>query len=144
MVHASVLARMDPGRGWATFREALAADLDDTQGGTTQEGIHLGAMAGTIDIITRAFAGYRTEGDRVILDPRLPHGLGAARFQLQHRGQRLHVTVDRDTLSVGADPCAGRAQAHLQVAGAPVVVPSGQTRSWPAHPRTPAPRTGSG
>ncbi|OLT26674.1 hypothetical protein BJF82_16650 [Kytococcus sp. CUA-901] len=56
-----------PGRGWATFREALAADLDDTQGGTTQEGIHLGAMAGTIDIITRAFAGYRTEGDRVIL-----------------------------------------------------------------------------
>lgn len=144
VVHASVLARMDPGRGWATFREALAADLDDTQGGTTQEGIHLGAMAGTIDIITRAFAGYRTEGDRVILDPRLPHGLGAARFRLQHRGQRLHVTVDRDTLSVDADPCAGRAQAHLHVAGAPVVVPSGQTRSWPAHPRTPAPRTGSG
>lgn len=131
VVHASVLARMDPRRGWATFREALAADLDDTQGGTTKEGVHLGAMAGTIDIITRSFAGYRSDDDRVIFEPLLPHGLAAARFEIQHRGQRLQVTLDRHTLTVTADPCAGRPQVHVQVAGAPVVVPGGESRSWP-------------
>ncbi len=56
VVHASVLAGMDPARAWQVFRNALGADLDDTQGGTTSEGIQLGAMAGTIDIITRSFA----------------------------------------------------------------------------------------
>lgn len=48
--HASVLARLAETRAWALFRDALAADLDDTQGGTTAEGVHLGAMAGTVDI----------------------------------------------------------------------------------------------
>src|SRR5690625_955429 len=91
LVHASVLSRLHPASGWATFREALAADLDDTQGGTTQEGIHLGAMAGTIDIVIRSFAGLRTEGPTVVLDPALPAGLPAVRLRVQHRGQRLHV-----------------------------------------------------
>ncbi len=33
VVHASVLARRDPTRAWRIFRDALAADLDDTQVG---------------------------------------------------------------------------------------------------------------
>lgn len=86
VVHASLLARMNPARGWEALQDALAADLDDTQGGTTQEGIHLGAMVGTLDMVARAFAGYRTDGDRVLLDPALPVGLSAVRFRLQHRG----------------------------------------------------------
>ena len=106
VVHASVLARMDPARGWHTFREALTADLDDTQGGTTREGVHLGAMAATIDIITRAFAGARTEDDEVVFDPRLPDGLRSARFTMVHRGQRLRVVVTPDRVEVHADRCA--------------------------------------
>ena len=31
--------------------------MADTQGGTTKEGIHLGAMAGTIDILQRCYTG---------------------------------------------------------------------------------------
>ena len=42
-MHASVLASTDPNRAWDSFREALDADLDDTQQGTTKAGIHLGA-----------------------------------------------------------------------------------------------------
>lgn len=103
VAHASVLARMDPVRGWRTFREALTADLDDTQGGTTREGIHLGAMAGTIDIITRAFAGMRREDEELVFDPRLPDGLGSARFTVVHRGRRLRVTVTPDRVQVKPD-----------------------------------------
>lgn len=128
VVHASVLARMDPDRGWATFREALAADLDDTQGGTTQEGIHLGAMAGTLDIITRAFAGCRTDGECVHLDPLLPRGLGAAGFQVQHRGQRLLVDLDPDGARVAADPCAANSTVSVRVAQSSATLVGGQSR----------------
>jgi hypothetical protein len=46
VVHSWVLARSDRVRSWNLFTEALESDISDTQGGTTPEGIHLGAMAG--------------------------------------------------------------------------------------------------
>jgi trehalose/maltose hydrolase-like predicted phosphorylase len=126
VVHASVLARMDPARGWHTFREALAADLDDTQGGTTREGIHLGAMAGTIDIITRAFAGVRGEDDVVVFEPRLPDGLRLARFTIVHRGQRLRVVVTPALLEVHAERCATRTLVRIRAGRANLTVAPGE------------------
>ena len=43
--------------------------MTDTQGGTTAEGIHLGAMAGTVDLIQRVHTGLETRGDTLILNP---------------------------------------------------------------------------
>ncbi|NMR19500.1 HAD-IA family hydrolase [Cellulomonas fimi] len=130
VVHASVLARLDPARGWATFREALAADLDDTQGGTTKEGIHLGAMAGTLDILTRSFAGLDADGPTVALDPALPAGLRTLRFRLQHRGQRLLVEIDDNTLTVTAEPCAANPHVLLRVGGHVVALAAGTSRRF--------------
>lgn len=48
---AWVLARADRPRSWDVFVEALLTDVADIQGGTTPEGIHLGAMAGTVDVL---------------------------------------------------------------------------------------------
>lgn len=98
VVHASVLARLDPTRAWGLFRDALAADLDDTQGGTTGEGIHLGAMAGTIDIVTRAFAGVALSDDPLTFRPQLPDRMRHINFQLHHRGQLLAASLDHDRL----------------------------------------------
>src|SRR5678815_3075811 len=50
VVTAWVLARLDRGRSWEQMAAALESDVADVQGGTTREGIHLGAMAGTVDI----------------------------------------------------------------------------------------------
>jgi hypothetical protein len=47
VVHSWVLARSDRTRAWQLFRQALESDVADVQGGTTQEGIHMGVMAGT-------------------------------------------------------------------------------------------------
>ena len=41
------------------FLNALYSDVADMQGGTTAEGIHLGAMAGTIDVVQRCFTVWR-------------------------------------------------------------------------------------
>ncbi len=53
VVHSWVLARSDRARSWELLTEALESDLLDIQGGTTAEGIHLGAMAGSVDLIQR-------------------------------------------------------------------------------------------
>ncbi len=115
VVHASVLARRDPGEAWPLFQRTLTADLDDTQGGTTEHGIHLGAMAGTIDIVTRAFAGITVDGNTVTIDPRLPPHLAAARFELQHRGQRLRVSLSQASTHVTAHPCSANPDVDVRV-----------------------------
>jgi trehalose/maltose hydrolase-like predicted phosphorylase len=104
VAHASVLAQLDPERAWDTFREALDADLDDTQGGTTRAGIHLGAMAGSIDVIQRSFAGLRITRDALDFSPRLPAELGRVTFNVRYRDQLLAVYLEEDRLRVSATP----------------------------------------
>ncbi|MHA7283220.1 HAD-IA family hydrolase [Arthrobacter sp. TMS2-4] len=102
VAHASVLAASSPERAWATFRDALDADLDDTQGGTTRTGIHLGAMAGTVDVVQRSFAGLRMHADALAFTPRLPTELQRVSFRIRYRGLPLGITLEKDTLTVVA------------------------------------------
>lgn len=130
VVHASVLARLNPTRAWSVFRDALAADLDDTQGGTTKEGIHLGAMAGTIDLVTRAFAGLQIRADTLVFTPRLPVEVREVRFQVTFRGQRIDVRLDHDRLHLAVHPCAGGPEIVVAAAGARVVLRGGQEHEF--------------
>ena len=57
IVHSWVLGRSDRERSWELFSQALESDVADIQGGTTPEGIHLGAMAGTVDLLQRGYTG---------------------------------------------------------------------------------------
>ncbi|MFJ6000631.1 glycosyl hydrolase family 65 protein [Arthrobacter sp. NPDC092385] len=102
VAHASVLAASNPERAWSTFRDALDADLDDTQGGTTRTGIHLGAMAGSVDVIQRSFAGLRMSADALVFAPRLPTELRQVSFRIRYRGLPLGVTLEHDMLTVDA------------------------------------------
>jgi HAD superfamily hydrolase (TIGR01509 family) len=100
VTNASVLAASDPEQAWATFRDALDADLDDTQGGTTRTGIHLGAMAGTIDVVQRSFAGLRMSADTLVFHPRLPTELKKLSFFIRYRGHLLDVSLEETVLQV--------------------------------------------
>ena len=109
VVNASVQAWVNPDRSWASFQDALVIDLDDTQGGTTGEGIHLGAMAGSVEVVTRAYAGLRVRGDWIEFSPHLPPQLHDVSFTVLYRGQVLSVRIDHEVLEVegsskGADP----------------------------------------
>lgn len=84
-------------------------------------------MAGTIDIITRAFAGVRLDDDTVSFDPRLPPHLGCARFNLVHRGQRLRVALHPDRIEVMPDPCASNPRVRFRVGGTAAAAPAGHT-----------------
>ncbi|MCR8670237.1 beta-phosphoglucomutase family hydrolase [Agrococcus sp. HG114] len=104
VVNASVLAGIDPARSWIAFREALIADLDDSQGGTTREGIHLGAMAGTVDLPVRSFAGMTVGVDELVFAPRLPPHLTRVAFRLRYRGHLIEVTLSGSSLALRAGP----------------------------------------
>ena len=61
VTHAGVLAALDPESSWDRFLTALRSDVDDIQGGTTKEGIHVGVMAGTLDVLQRCSPGVTSE-----------------------------------------------------------------------------------
>jgi beta-phosphoglucomutase family hydrolase len=109
LVHSWVLARTDRERSWWVFRDALDADLDDTQGGTTGEGIHLGAMAGTVDLVLRGYAGIQVRKDTLWFDPRLPPELREVHFDVFYRGQRVSVELTADRLRLELRPCTAAA-----------------------------------
>lgn len=100
LAHSWVLARSDREQSWELFTQALECDLDDTQGGTTGEGVHLGAMAGTSDMVLRCFGGVETRNDTLWLHPLLPAELSRVAFQLKFRGQVIDVTLTLDRIEL--------------------------------------------
>jgi trehalose-phosphatase len=134
VVHSWVLARANRDRAIDFFRDVLKSDVDDIQGGTTSEGIHLAAMAGSVDLVQRCFSGLETRGNRIVLSPYWPESLGDLGFPLHYRGLHLHVRVSGRGAAVSVGPqvlppvvveCRGRVQ---------TLVP-GHTITFPADDR---------
>ena len=107
VVHSWVLSRADRSRSWSLFKQALDSDISDIQGGTTSEGIHLGAMAGTADILLRCYTGIETRGNVLWLNPRLPDEVGRLRMTLRYRQRRLTLEADHEQVRIEAQPGPG-------------------------------------
>ena len=67
------------------------ADLDDSQKGTTAEGIHLGAMAGSVDIMQRGYTGIETRGGALRFNPALPREIEEFSMRLRFRRHLLKL-----------------------------------------------------
>ena len=72
-VTAWILARYAPHKAWRFLQQAFQSDVADIPGGTTAEGIHLGAMAGTVDILLPCLTGMRAHGQILRFDPAIRH-----------------------------------------------------------------------
>jgi trehalose/maltose hydrolase-like predicted phosphorylase len=104
VVHAWVLARANRARAFDEFIAALRSDVADVQGGTTAEGIHLAAMAGTIDLIQRCFAGVETRDDVLWLDPYWPKQLGTLQLTMLYRQHIITLNVADHTVVIRSGP----------------------------------------
>ena len=100
IAHAGVLASIDPEQSWERFLVALESDVGDVQGGTTKEGIHLGVMAGTIDLIQRAYTGAEIRDGVLYFAPALTEQLEGLSFPMQVRGTPIRVAVRDGELTV--------------------------------------------
>lgn len=85
VVHSWVLARANRPGSWELFTQALESDVADIQHGTTAEGIHLGAMAGTVDLAARGYTGIEPRGNVLWLNPCLPRQAPALTFTIRYR-----------------------------------------------------------
>jgi trehalose/maltose hydrolase-like predicted phosphorylase/beta-phosphoglucomutase-like phosphatase (HAD superfamily) len=100
VTHARVLAEIDPESSWQRFLAALQSDIDDIQGGTTKEGIHLGVMGGTLDLLQRAYLGTEIVDDVVYFKPTAIDRLDGLRLPLQVRRTPINVAVSGDRITV--------------------------------------------
>lgn len=105
VVNSWVLARTDRARSWDLFTDALQSDFTDLQHGTTPEGIHLGAMAGTVDLVQRCYIGIETRQGILRLNPQLPHELQRLRLRIRYRQAALCVDANHVHLKVHVLHC---------------------------------------
>jgi alpha,alpha-trehalase len=130
IVHSWVLARSDRERSWEQFSQALESDVADVQGGTTPEGIHLGAMAGTVDLLQRGYAGLETRGGVLWFGPALPEKLHALEFEIHYRGHRLQVRITPERLRLSTTP-SEVAPIRVGFGDEVVELSPGSTAEWP-------------
>lgn len=137
VAHSWVEARRDRERSWRFLTTALETDLSDIQGGTTHEGIHLGAMAGSVDMVRRCYTGLEIRDDRLWLHPVLPVELDCINFTISYREQPigLEVTATNLRLHVYA---GGDTSVTVMVEGVEAVLSPGEIRNFSLG-STPAP-----
>lgn len=139
LVHAWILAHTDGDEAWKIFLETLVSDLTDAQRGTTAEGVHLGAMAGTVDLVQRCHAGISTRGGMLRLEPRLPPAVGELRLGLRHRGHwGIDLTCHQDLIRVALRPGAAF-PAHISYGAEDIEIQPGTSWESPLRDGRPAP-----
>lgn len=104
VVHSWVMARGNRHQAMRYFANALASDIVDIQQGTTAEGIHLAAMAGSIDLLQRCFTGLEIRRDRIVVGPLWPKSAGRLEFTFRYRGHRLRLGVSGRDATLSAEP----------------------------------------
>jgi len=115
ITHAGVLAALDPESSWERFMAALESDVGDLQGGTTKEGIHMGVMSGTLDLLQRSYLGCSVRDGVLHFEPRLVDRLDGLVFSMQFRKTSIRISVKGVELTVLARAEGFRAPVRIAV-----------------------------
>jgi len=129
VVHSWVEARRDRERSWNFLTQALESDLADIQGGTTQEGIHLGAMAGSIDMVVRCYAGLEIRNDMLWLHPVLPPQIAQVVFTINYREQPIRLELSKTNLRLQLR-ASGTTPIRVKIEGQETMLLPGHTRDF--------------
>ena len=102
IVHAAIMADIDPESSWERYLEALESDIGDVQGGTTSEAIHMGVMAGTLDLLQRGYMGSGIQDGVLYFNPKLSDRLDGLSFPMQFRETPIELKLEAGELKVTA------------------------------------------
>jgi trehalose/maltose hydrolase-like predicted phosphorylase len=112
LVFSWVYSRTDREESYQSFKKSLRSDFEDVQGGTTAEGIHLGAMAGTVDMVQRCYTGLEIRGGILWLNPRLPKEIEGFNMRIRYRGHWIWMQFTQQKVEVSFE--SGRSP-HIQI-----------------------------
>lgn len=82
------------------YQDVLNSDIMDLQGGTTSEGVHLGAMASCININLFRFAGVQVKDNKLSFKPKLPARVSQLHFNIQFQQHWFDAKVTRNNIIV--------------------------------------------
>jgi len=127
---AGALAEVDSEASWTYFQQTLDVDLCTPGDKGTQEGVHLGAMSGSLDVLQRRYLGVRPELDGLHVFPMPPAELRHVALSLFYRQACLHLQLDDGWLTVTADSANDRSVTVHHAAGREQLEP-GQSLRMP-------------
>jgi trehalose/maltose hydrolase-like predicted phosphorylase len=134
MAYAGALARFDPDASWQFYNAALRFDLDPATGGGAAEGIHLGTMAATLDVMQRLYLGLDATLDGLMLSPALPAVLPGTEMRLFYRNNALSLEWTGSELRLRSDP-ANLGTTMVWHGGQPCALPPGAIETFQAAPK---------
>ncbi|BDR55484.1 trehalose 6-phosphate phosphorylase [Xylocopilactobacillus apis] len=82
---------------------AIGSDYYDIQGGTTAEGIHIGVMGETLEVITSCFAGINIMGEILKVQPQLPPKWDKVQLETNFKEVSYNFEISSDQVQVIAD-----------------------------------------
>ncbi len=97
VVHAALAESLGRKKtAWEFYRQALASDYTDIQGGTTAEGIHTGVMAGTVLMAMTVYGGLRLDAGMLVIDPDLPQQWEKLAFSIWFQKNRYEFEITKN------------------------------------------------
>nr|WP_255651169.1 glycosyl hydrolase family 65 protein [Cesiribacter sp. SM1] len=100
IVFAGALAHLDSEASWKFFKEAQYIDLSPKEDNDSSEGIHLGAMGGTLGVLQHHYLGIEITSGTFMINPALPKGLEWVKLSLQFHGVNIECEVSRSRLTL--------------------------------------------
>ena len=137
IVGSSMLARTDREGSWRLLKEALESDLSDIQGGTSVEGIHLGAMAGSLDILQRCYLGLVARNNSLSVDPRPPEELKGLELSVRYREHLLNFSLNSESLRISSTR-GSKVPINVRIAGKFLEMKPGEERRIPLITQSPS------
>ncbi|MEH6566248.1 MAG: glycosyl hydrolase family 65 protein [Halopseudomonas sp.] len=123
VVCAGALACFDPSASWAFFRRSMGVDLDAPAQGGTIEGVHLGAMSGSLDVLQRHYLGIRPALDGLHVFPLPPEELDGVSLDIGYRGARFQFSLQGRELQIDAHPSNAEAMPITHAGGRQMLAP---------------------
>ena len=101
LVHCSIAHQAGKGeiaQKW--FKDVLKSDFHDSQGGTTPEGVHIGVMGGSLNIVLQCFAGIAIKDDEMVITPNLPKKWKQLEFNLSYCGREMRALITKKDITL--------------------------------------------
>jgi len=138
LVFSWIQLRYDKEKSWKDFEKVLISDFEDIQGGTTAEGIHLGAMAGSLDLVQRGFLGIEVNDEALWINPDLPEHIQKITLRIKYRRHWISISINHNMLKISFEEGWSN-MVHIGVVDKMYEFKQGEVREFKLHPHEPIP-----
>ncbi|PRP80292.1 Trehalose-6-phosphate phosphatase [Planoprotostelium fungivorum] len=114
VVYSYVLYPFNPEEAWHMYKQFVASDVVDVQGGSSAEGIHVVPMAASYNMLYYQILGIEPKDSVLTINPRLPKEMIRIKTQYIYGGKMAQFDVDHNQLKVTVKGSANRKPMTIQ------------------------------